>query len=82
VPDPAGATAVLANKGNEPAAGVLQGNRVSVATPHDIERLRVADPALAVRWRMEVRDALTGAMEAGYRITGITRDGQYQLEAP
>jgi len=81
-PDPAGATAVLAKDGNEPVGGALQGRHVSVATPHDIERLRVADPALAVRWRMEVRDALTGAMEAGYRITGITRDGQYQLEAP
>jgi predicted GNAT superfamily acetyltransferase len=81
-PNGAGAAVLVGRDGNVPIPGTLRGSRVSVATPHDIERLRVDDPALAVRWRMEVRDALAGAMEAGYRITGITRDGQYLVEAP
>jgi predicted GNAT superfamily acetyltransferase len=80
-PDVAGAAVLLGSDGNVPIAGALRGDRVSVATAHDIERLRVEDPALAVRWRMEVREALAGAMDAGYRITGITRDGHYLLEA-
>jgi predicted GNAT superfamily acetyltransferase len=50
-----------------------------IATPQDIESLREADPAEALRWRHKMRDELHGALNAGYRIAGVTRDGNYVL---
>ena len=76
------ATILLDRDGDVPAPTGARGDRLSVATPEDIERLRNTDPALAERWRMAVREALAGAMDAGWRITGITRDGRYLLERP
>ncbi len=78
----ANAAILLGRDGNRPVAGARRGSRLSVAVPDDIERLRIDDPLLAIRWRMEVRDALSGALDAGYRVTGMTRDGRYLLEAP
>jgi predicted GNAT superfamily acetyltransferase len=59
--------------------GEPEAEPVLVATPADIETLRHRDPAAAAAWRVSVRSALTGAMAAGYRITGIRRDGHYVL---
>ncbi len=81
VPSEAGAAALLGVDGNVPVAGALRASRVSIATPQDIEQLRAADPKLAVRWRMAVREAMVNSLDAGYRITGITRNGRYLLEA-
>lgn len=53
-----------------------------VAVPPDVEALRTRDPALAATWRTAVREALTAAMAAGYRVTGLTRGGSYVLERP
>jgi predicted GNAT superfamily acetyltransferase len=50
-----------------------------IAVPGDIEGLRRRDPALAVRWRHAVAEALRAALEAGYRIIGIFRYGFYAL---
>jgi predicted GNAT superfamily acetyltransferase len=50
-----------------------------VAVPLDIEELRARDPGSANRWRYAVREALVGALAAGYEITGISKDGFYLL---
>ena len=50
-----------------------------IAVPADIEGLRRRDPALAMRWRQAVGEALPAALDAGYRIAGISRDGFYAL---
>ena len=50
-----------------------------VKVPEDIFAIRRSDPALALRWRHELRDALGGAMSNGYRVTGLTRDFEYVL---
>ena len=80
-PDADDAAVLLGRDGDEPVAGSRRAARLSVATPDDLEGMLGADRELAVRWRMEVRDALVGAMDAGYRITGISREGRYVLEA-
>jgi len=72
--------ALLGRDGDGPLVGSPEGAAFTVATPRDIEALRSTDPALAVRWRMAVRSALSSALADGYCITGITRDGRYLLE--
>ncbi|MEV4415744.1 GNAT family N-acetyltransferase [Catellatospora sp. NPDC049609] len=58
----------------------LDGRPLLVAVPADVERLRISDRETARAWRHAVRDAICGALEAGYRITGMSRDGWYVLE--
>jgi predicted GNAT superfamily acetyltransferase len=67
----------------KPAAGRAShdGRPVLVAVPDDVEVLRAKDISLAVRWRHEVREALGGGLDAGYRITGMAREGWYVLAA-
>lgn len=81
-PSPADVPARLDRSGDEPVPGAGGTRAFTVAVPPDIEKLRGAAPALAIRWRMAVRDALTEALAGGYRIAGITRDGRYVLEQP
>jgi predicted GNAT superfamily acetyltransferase len=50
-----------------------------VQVPADIEAIRLVDPGLARRWAEAVRGQLGGAMEAGFRVTGFSRDGWYLL---
>jgi predicted GNAT superfamily acetyltransferase len=45
--------------------------------PRDIEQTRGADPALAQRWRVAVRETLTTLVDAGARIDGFDRAGSY-----
>ena len=80
-PSEEGVTVLVGSDENAPVPGACRGPRVLVATPRDIEQMRVSDPDLAIRWRMAVRDAMTTALDAGYRITGISRSGSYLLEA-
>jgi predicted GNAT superfamily acetyltransferase len=61
------------------AAPFRSATTLAVATPADVEALRRASPEEAARWRLAVRAALTAALEAGFVITGITRDGYYTL---
>jgi predicted GNAT superfamily acetyltransferase len=63
-----------------PNKAAYDGRPLLVAVPADVEDLRGRDPDLAVRWRGEVRAALVGGLEAGYRITGMARSGSYVLE--
>jgi predicted GNAT superfamily acetyltransferase len=73
--------AVLVDQVGQPAATVPPTDKrpVLVAVPPDIEAVRGQDRALAARWRFAVREAMTGALDAGYRIRGISRDGYYLL---
>jgi predicted GNAT superfamily acetyltransferase len=48
--------------------------------PEDILTARRADPDLAGRWRMAVREALGGALNDGYEVTGLMEPGWYVLE--
>ena len=81
VPDLAGRVALLDRAGNLPVPGRRADRALTVAIPLDIERLRVTDPELAVRWRTAVRDAMMDAQRHGYLIAGMSRDGRYLLEA-
>jgi predicted GNAT superfamily acetyltransferase len=56
-----------------PRPGSLDGALSLVAVPPDIGRLRLADPAMAQRWRVAVREALTGLVGRGGRIEGFDR---------
>lgn len=66
---------------SRPLTEVLGADELLVATPGDAEGLRDSTPELAARWRHEVRSALGGALGAGYRLAGVTRDGRYLLRA-
>lgn len=48
-----------------------------VRVPADIETLRRADPERAMRWRLAVRELLGGLMDAGWTVTGASKDGYY-----
>lgn len=58
------------------------GDVILVPVPDDIVALRQADPDEARKWRLTVREAMGGAIAAGYRATGMTPDGEYVLTKP
>ncbi len=78
---------ILPDGGARPVASdQVTGSRVRggvpgalVATPADVEDLRRRDLPAALTWRRAVREALGGALDAGWQIIGITRDGHYIL---
>ncbi|BCB84056.1 GNAT family N-acetyltransferase [Phytohabitans suffuscus] len=80
--DPAGGVVVLGrDEGGAPVpVAEAGGRRLLVAAPSDVEALRGTDARLAGRWRYALRDAVMAAMERGYRVAGVTRDGWYVLE--
>ena len=47
----------------------------AVAVPHDIEALRLTDPAEALEWRYRVRDAFGGLGEDGFVVIGFDERG-------
>jgi len=51
-----------------------------VAVPADVEGLRSRAPELAAQWRLAVRDALGGALDAGARVRGFAREGWYVVD--
>ncbi|GAA2348750.1 GNAT family N-acetyltransferase [Dactylosporangium salmoneum] len=63
-----------------PVLGRIDGPRVLVAAPGDIEALRRVDAAAADRWRAATREVLGGLMAAGRTVAGFTRDGWYVIE--
>ena len=65
----------------EPAT-VSGGGPLLCGLPADIERMRAADPARALDWRLAVRGVLAEALAGGHRIAGFTRSGYYLLEHP
>ncbi len=50
-----------------------------VRIPADIESLRATDHAAAAAWSEAIRAVLRPALEAGARISGVTREGWYVL---
>ncbi|HEU5038441.1 MAG TPA: GNAT family N-acetyltransferase [Nocardioides sp.] len=60
-----------------PEPGRLDGATSLVAVPRDIGALRATDPALAQRWRLAVREALSALVADGARISGFDRAGWY-----
>ena len=62
-----------------PVPGRLDGATSLVAVPRDIAALRAAEPALARRWRLAVREALAGLTGLGGRIDGFDRTGWYVI---
>ncbi|MCO5999098.1 GNAT family N-acetyltransferase [Actinoallomurus rhizosphaericola] len=60
-----------------PVPGRLDGATSLVAVPRDITALRATEPELARRWRLAVREALTGLTGRGGRIDGFDRTGWY-----
>ncbi|TMR42349.1 GNAT family N-acetyltransferase [Actinomadura geliboluensis] len=74
----AGATVALSvGADGGPVPGTLDGDTVLVAVPQDIASLRSTEPDLARRWRLAVREALTGLTADGGRIDGFDRAGWY-----
>jgi predicted GNAT superfamily acetyltransferase len=69
------ALGIGADGGPEP--GRLAGTTSLVAVPPDIAALRAADPALAQKWRLAVREALSALIADGARIAGFDRNGWY-----
>ncbi|MFC6344291.1 GNAT family N-acetyltransferase, partial [Nocardioides hankookensis] len=60
-----------------PEPGALDGTTSLVAVPPHIGALRNADPALAQKWRLAVREALSALVEDGAQIVGFDRVGCY-----
>lgn len=65
-----------------PEVTPTQAARRLVQVPADIETLRGEDPGAARRWGHALRETLGAALDAGERISGITRDGWYVLARP
>jgi predicted GNAT superfamily acetyltransferase len=72
---------LLAGAAGEPVAGAASSPRVLICqVPEDIVALRRAAPPIARSWRLALRRVMSGAMKAGYRVTGATRTGWYVLK--
>jgi predicted GNAT superfamily acetyltransferase len=76
---------VLSRDGDEdlPHPSQLQapmGDLVLIAIPREYHDLRTADPHLGHEWREASGAALQACWDAGYRVTGFTKDGAYVLE--
>ena len=81
VADDGAARVLAAGPGGEPVRRALDGPSALLQVPGDIVALRRSSPELARMWRHAVRAALGDAMAAGYRVTGVTRDGWYVLRS-
>jgi predicted GNAT superfamily acetyltransferase len=78
----AGAEVLLAvGEDGGPAVTDTPAARQLVQVPTDIEGLRADDPELATAWATAVRATLGERLDAGFRISGCTRDGWYVLTA-
>jgi len=53
-----------------------------IATPHDVESLRLEQPEAAAQWRAAVREGMRSAREDGFGVTEFTADGYYVLRRP
>ena len=54
-------------------------NAEVVATPDDIVSLRKSDPALALEWRLRVREQFLATLDAGLVVVGLDSEGSYVL---
>ena len=65
--------------GGQPVVTPTQAPRRLVQVPPDIESLRSSAPDTAADWAQVIRDTLGASLDAGQRVSGITRDGWYVL---
>lgn len=85
VSDPESAFASLrADEDGEPLVSEVprESNLVSLDFPSDIEALRGQDSALASRWRLALREALTGLVADGWVVETCLKGGTYLLRHP
>jgi len=73
--------ALAVGPGGVPVPGDSDSRVLICQVPEDIVAMRRSDPALARRWRTAIREAIGGALDRGYAITGVTRSGWYVLES-
>jgi len=57
----------------------VSGRVTLVPTPEDVVALRRTDAEAVARWRARTRAELTAALDAGDRVVGFTRDGDYVI---
>lgn len=50
--------------------------RVLIAVPDDITGVKKAAPEVAMAWRMNLREAMTTALQAGYRVIDLAPTGE------
>jgi predicted GNAT superfamily acetyltransferase len=72
---------LLVGDAGEPVEAAASTRVLLCQVPEDIVAIRRSDPSLARSWRMALRRKLTGAVAAGYEVTGATRSGWYVLES-
>ncbi|MEI9907988.1 MAG: GNAT family N-acetyltransferase [Actinomycetota bacterium] len=60
--------------------GYSNGDGFLCHLPEDIIEIRRSDPALALKWRLDVRNILKPKLESGWYINGLTEDGAYVLQ--
>lgn len=77
-PDPVGEPSLVLGPDSAVASTPETTDRIWVATPPDIEQIRVTDKELAQSWRIALRNALH-PMLPGWRIEGFTPAGRYLL---
>jgi predicted GNAT superfamily acetyltransferase len=51
-------------------AGSLSGDRAVVEAPRDFRAIRATDPALALRWRLHLRELFTESFDRGWALVG------------
>jgi len=73
--------ALFADASGAPAVNheAYRSDRFAIRPPADIKALRRTDSALANLWRERVRQILGSALDAGYRLVDVSRDGRYVI---
>lgn len=74
--------ALEVGEGDRPTLRATGATRRLVQVPADIEGLATSAPATAAAWTEALRATLGAALGAGFRVSGVTRDGWYVLAAP
>jgi predicted GNAT superfamily acetyltransferase len=76
------AVALRVGDGDRPEAFTAGAETILCQVPEDIVALRRSDPAVALSWRLALRDAMLAAFDRELAILGVTRDGWYVLGRP
>jgi predicted GNAT superfamily acetyltransferase len=83
-PAPSGGARVILREGGggEPEVDEPDGSERQLAcqVPVDVVALRAGDPALGRRWRLALRSTMGRALQDGYSVVTMTKDGHYLLE--
>lgn len=63
----------------EPVRGEGAARLLTVSVPPDLAEINRAAPGASGRWRLALREALSGALGSGYEIAGLADDQSYVL---